>query len=213
MRARARVRSACAGSLTRFLAFPRSRPGKFDGTTQKNGVRPTHWTTAADERQWKRRVGVENHFHAPGDDARRRQEEELAASAFAGFDEPTPTFKRGPSFGLASARAAALATARRDERDEPLPPFKRGPSFGLTSARATARPASSRPRSSRAPEEMASLETTLEQERVARLKAEEELILFKRMMRTSRLDEMEEELRQLRQALAEQKKSATARQE
>ena len=60
---------------------------------------------------------------------------------------------------------------------------------------------------------MASLETTLEQERVARLKAEEELILFKRMMRTSRLDEMEEELRQLRQALAEQKRSATARQE
>ena len=87
MRARARARSACAGSLTLSLAFPRSRPGKFDGTTQKNGVRPTHWTTAADERQWKRRVGVENHFHAPGDDARRRQEEELAASAFAGFDE------------------------------------------------------------------------------------------------------------------------------
>ena len=58
---------------------------------------------------------------------------------------------------------------------------------------------------------MASLETTLEQERVARLKAEEELILFKRMMRTSRLDEMEEELRQLRQALAEQKRSATAK--
>ena len=162
----------------------------------------THWTTLADERQWS---GASASRTTSTRRPTTRGGRTVTARAF-GVQEAAPTFKRDASFG--SRRRAPT----RSRPGSTSPYLIQAPSFGLTSARGpaatTARPASSRPRSSR-------LRRRWRPRGHARAGAwrswREEELIFKRMMRTSRLDEMEEELRQLRHALAEQKRSSTAR--